>query len=215
MLRDIQPSIAAGAHVAIVGASGAGKSSLVGLLLGWHRAVFGKRAGRRRTSWTPRQWIKLRPHIAWVDPGGATLEPPARQKIWRYGLAAEPRMPVDEAIDAAGLRRVLERLPDGAATALGEGGGLVSGGEGQRVRLGRALLRPGVRLAILDEAVPRPRSRTSAAQLLQRARELWRDATLLSISHDITEALTFERVLVMEEGRIVEDGNPRQLSRRS
>ncbi len=153
---------------------------------------------------------KLRPNIAWVDPAVQLWNRPLRENL-EYGLAGEPRMPVDEAIDAAGLRRVLERLPDGAATALGESGGLVSGGEGQRVRFGRALLRPGVRLVILDEAF-RGLDLNQRRVLLQRARELWRGATLLSISHDITETLAFERVLVLEEGRIVEDANPRELS---
>ncbi len=97
-------------------------------------------------------------------------------------------------------------------TSLGEGGGLVSGGEGQRVRLGRALLRPNVRLAILDEPF-RGLDIEQRHKLLARSRETWRDATLLAISHDIAEALTFPRVLVLEDGRIVEDGDPQALAR--
>jgi ATP-binding cassette subfamily B protein len=119
-------------------------------------------------------------------------------------------MPIDEAIDAADLRRVIERLPDALETPLGEGGGLVSGGEGQRVRLARALLRPNVRLVILDEPF-RGLDIDQRRVLLQRARRLWSNATLLVISHDIAESMTFDRVLVVEEGRIVEDGNPSDL----
>jgi ATP-binding cassette subfamily B protein len=89
---------------------------------------------------------------------------------------------------------------------------LVSGGEGQRARFARALLRPGVRLAILDEPF-RGLDFEQRRKLLARSREIWRDATLLAISHDIAEALTFERVLVIEHGRIVEDGDPRELAR--
>ena len=209
VLRDLQLSIEAGEHVAIVGPSGAGKSSLVGILLGWHRPSSGTVLvdGAQLDAAAVE---KLRPNIAWVDPAVQLWNRPLQENL-EYGLAAEPRMPLDEAIDAAGLRRVLERLPDGAATALGESGGLVSGGEGQRVRFGRALLRPGVRLVILDEAF-RGLDLNQRHALLQRARELWHGATLLSISHDITETLAFERVLVLEEGRIVEDANPRTLS---
>ena len=105
---------------------------------------------------------------------------------------------------------MLERLPEGLDTQLGEGGGLVSGGEGQRVRLARALLRPGVRLVILDEPF-RGLDIEQRRVLLARARELWKDATLLSISHDIAETLTFPRVLVIEEGHIVEAGRPDHL----
>ncbi|HEV2448145.1 MAG TPA: ABC transporter ATP-binding protein, partial [Candidatus Sulfopaludibacter sp.] len=209
VLRDLQLSIRPGEHVAIVGPSGAGKSSLAGILLGWHRASSGTVLvdGAQLDAAAVE---KLRPNIAWVDPAVQLWNRPLQENL-EYGLAAEPRMPVDEAMDAAGLGRVLERLRDGAATALGEGGGLVSGGEGQRVRFGRALLRPGVRLVILDEAF-RGLDLNQRRALLQRARELWHGATLLSISHDITETLAFERVLVLEEGRIVEDANPRQLS---
>ncbi|HTS46571.1 MAG TPA: cysteine peptidase family C39 domain-containing protein [Bryobacteraceae bacterium] len=209
ILRDFQLSIEPGEHVAIVGASGAGKSTLVGILLGWNRLSAGSVLvdGAELDA----EGVELlRPHMAWVDPAVQLWNRPLKENL-EYGLASEPRMPLDEAIDAAGLRRGLERLPDGAATALGEGGGLVSGGEGQRVRFGRALLRPGVRLVILDEAF-RGLDLDQRRTLLQRAREFWRDATLLSISHDITETLAFERVLVLEEGRLLEDGDPRQLA---
>jgi ATP-binding cassette subfamily B protein len=121
-------------------------------------------------------------------------------------------MPVENAIEAAELRSVIERLPNGIETPLGEGGGLVSGGEGQRVRLGRALLRPGVRLAILDEPF-RGLDSEQRHKLLARSREAWRHATLLLVSHDIAEAMSFERVLVLEGGQIIEDGDPRELSR--
>ena len=209
ILRDIQLSIRPGEHVAIVGASGAGKSSLVGLLLGWHRAasgcvlVDGAELDNARVE-------QLRPHIAWVDPAVQLWNRPLLENL-RYGLSDGGRVPLEDVIEAAELRRVLDRLPDGLKTPLGEGGGLVSGGEGQRVRLARALLRPDVRLAILDEPF-RGLDFEQRRKLLARAREFWRDATLLWISHDVAETLTFERVLVVEEGRIVEDGDPRELA---
>ena len=209
VLRDLQLSIAAGEHIAIVGPSGAGKSSLVGILLGWHRPSAGNVLldGAKLDS---RAIEQLRPHTAWVDPAVQLWNRTVKENL-EYGLAGEPRMGLDQAIHASGLRRVLEHLPDGAMTPLGEGGGLVSGGEGQRVRFARALLRPGVRLVILDEAF-RGLDLDQRRLLLQRARDLWRDATLLSISHDITETLAFERVLVIDAGHLVEDGNPRQLA---
>ena len=116
-------------------------------------------------------------------------------------------------IDAADLRGVLERLPDGFETPLGESGALVSGGEGQRVRLGRAMLRSGVRLAILDEPF-RGLDCEQRRELLARARRLWRHATLLCITHDIAGTLGFDRVLVIDRGRIVEDGHPARLAER-
>ncbi len=102
-------------------------------------------------------------------------------------------------------------LPEGHQTKLGDGGGLVSGGEGQRVRLARAFMRPSVSLALMDEPF-RGLGRRQRAALLRRARELWSGATLLCITHDVSETEGFDRVLVMEGGRLVEDGAPAALA---
>src|ERR1700733_13252402 len=138
VLRDINLSIAPGSHTAIVGASGAGKSSLVGLLLGWYRAESGT-VLVNGNQLDDAYLDQLRPHIAWVDPAVQLWNRPLAENL-RYGLPAAPNMPIESAIDAADLTRVIERLPNGRETVLGEAGGLVSGGEGQRVRLARALL---------------------------------------------------------------------------
>jgi ATP-binding cassette subfamily B protein len=208
ILRDINLSIAAGSHVAIVGASGAGKSSLAGLLLGWHRPASGS-VLVDGIQLDDSLLNELRSHTAWVDPAVQLWNRPLAENL-RYGSLETAR--IDQVIDAAELHRVIERLPDGLATPLGEGGGLVSGGEGQRVRLGRAMLRSNVRLVILDEPF-RGLDFDQRHTLLARAREQWRDATLIFISHDIREAMSFERVLVMEDGTTVEDGQgPRFLA---
>ena len=87
-------------------------------------------------------------------------------------------------------------------------------GEGQRVRLARAMLRPDVRLVILDEPF-RGLDFEQRGVLLSRAREHWKDATLLSISHNISETMPFARVLVIDDGRVVEDGAPAELRERA
>ncbi len=202
VLRDINLSIPAGSHIAIVGPSGAGKSSLVGLLLGWHRAAAGS-VLVDGVELDESRLDELRAHTAWVDPAVQLWNRPLAENL-RYGSSATA--PIDDVIDAAELRRVIERLPNGVDTPLGEGGGLVSGGEGQRVRLARAMLRPNVRLVILDEPF-RGLDFEQRHALLARAREHWRNATLIFISHDIREAMSFERVLVMEDGAITEDGH--------
>jgi ATP-binding cassette subfamily B protein len=210
ILRELDLEIEAGSHVAIVGASGAGKSSFVGLLLGWHRAASGRvlvdgeeLAGARLA--------QLRAETAWVDPA---IQLWNRSLIDNLSYGAPEQSAIrhpQSAIEGADLRRVLEKLPDGLQTKLGEGGALLSGGEGQRVRLGRALLRDEARLVILDEPF-RGLDRDKRRALLRRAREVWRDATLLCITHDVSETLGFERVLVVEGGRIVEDDSPRILA---
>jgi ATP-binding cassette subfamily B protein len=97
-------------------------------------------------------------------------------------------------------------------TELGEGGGLVSGGEGQRVRLGRAMHRPGSRLVLLDEPF-RGLDREKRRKLLAEARRHWQAATLMCVTHDVGETLGFPRVLVIEDGRIIEDGDPGTLAK--
>jgi ABC-type multidrug transport system fused ATPase/permease subunit len=153
ILDEINLEIQPGEHMAIVGPSGAGKSSLVGLLLGWHRPAGGRILldgaeldGSRIQS--------LRRDTAWVDPAvrlwNRSLYDNLRYGL-NYGQQNGQEIPLGTVIQEADLFDVIERLPEGMKTSLGEGGGLVSGGEGQRVRLGRSLLRGGVRLAVLDE----------------------------------------------------------------
>ncbi len=211
ILQEINLSVGPGEHVAIVGPSGAGKSSLVGILLGWHRPASGQvlvdglaLGGRLE---------QLRRETAWVDPSVQIWNRSMLSNL-EYGLTDGQPLALDRVIRDADLRALLEKLPDGLQTPLGEAGALVSGGEGQRVRFGRGLLRPRVRLAILDEpfsGLDRERRRA----LLARARSRWRDCTLLCITHDVSETMGFERVLVIERGRVVEDSTPTALAAQS
>jgi ABC-type bacteriocin/lantibiotic exporter with double-glycine peptidase domain len=211
ILQGIDLAIAAGSHVAIIGPSGAGKSSLLGLLLGWHRPASGRILidGERLDG--PRL-ERLRREIAWVDPAVQLWNRSFLENV-RYGAPTDPSLPIGWAIEQADLRGVLERLPDGLQTPLGEGGALVSGGEGQRVRLGRAMARPGVRLVILDEPF-RGLDRERRRELLARARSMWREATLLCVTHDVGETRAFDRAVMIEGGQIVEDGAPADLAKR-
>jgi ATP-binding cassette subfamily B protein len=212
ILDKIDLDIEAGAHVAIVGPSGAGKSSLVSILLGWHRPA----SGRVLIDGSPldgERLERLRRDTAWVDPT-VQLWNRALVDNLHYGMAAAACPPLDRVLEAADLRDLLENLPDELQTRLGEGGALVSGGEGQRVRLGRGLLRLGVRLVILDEPF-RGLDRQRRRELLARARCRWQAATVLCITHDVGETQAFDRVLVVEEGQIIEDGAPADLAAQS
>jgi ATP-binding cassette subfamily B protein len=154
----------------------------------------------------------LRRQTAWVDPAVQIWNRSFLENIC-YGTDADRELEVGPVIESANLRYLLEQLPGGLQTKLGESGGLVSGGEGQRVRLGRAMLRPDVRLVILDEPF-RGLDREQRRELLTRARKLWRHATLLCIMHNLEETREFERVIVVESGRIAEDGSPKVLAAR-
>jgi len=208
ILDEVNLQIDSGSHVAVVGPSGAGKSSLVGLLLGWHQPTEGIITVDDEIL-EDDVLQRLRRQTAWVDP---------EVRLWNrsffdnlsYGCSNDASAAMSAVIRETDLYGVLEGLPDGFQTSLGEGGCVVSGGEGQRVRLARALLRPDVRLAILDEPF-RGLDRTQRRRLLDCARRRWVSGTLIFITHDVGETVDFERVLVIERGRIVEDGDPVKL----
>jgi ATP-binding cassette subfamily B protein len=209
ILDDISLRINPGEHIAIVGPSGAGKSSLVGLLLGWQRPMSGQVLVDGQILDGDRIQ-HLRQHTAWVDPAVRLWNRSLFENL-RYGMAHNNGSPIGEVIDEASLFEVVERLPDGMKTILGEGGGLVSGGEGQRVRLGRALFRSETLLAILDEPF-RGLDRDKRRSLLKAARAHWKDTSLICITHDVGETLDFDQALVIEGGRIIEAGKPEVLS---
>jgi ATP-binding cassette subfamily B protein len=145
-----------------------------------------------------------------VDPAGQLWEQSLYDNL-TYGDADEPQRELPLALSRADLLDVLEKLPDGMQSNLGESGARVSGGQGQRVRLGRALMRRGARLVLLDEPF-RGLERSRRRVLLERVRTHWPRATLLFVSHDIRETLEFDRVLVLDRGQLVEDGVPAVLA---
>jgi ATP-binding cassette subfamily B protein len=208
LLDAIDLHVAPGEHLAIVGRSGAGKSSLIALLLGWHRPAVGEIRVDGATLDGSRI-AALRRRTAWLDPAVAIWNEPLIDNLL-YGSSSAALSRVGAALSDADLLELVANLPEGLQTELGEGGGLLSGGEGQRVRLGRALLRSEVSLVILDEPL-RGLDRTRRAALIERVRKLWSHATLLCVTHDIEETLDFPRVVVVEAGAIVQDGRPRQL----
>ncbi len=208
ILEEISLRLEPGTHAAIVGPSGAGKSSLVGMLLGWLSPGSGRLLvdGQELDA---AMLDRLRQQTAWVDPAVHLWNRSLLENV-RYGSSELSTDSLAQALEGAELPGLLEKLPDGLQSRLGEGGALVSGGEGQRVRLARAMLRTAARLVILDEPF-RGLDRERRRRLLGRARKLWRGATLLCVTHDVTETQEFDRVVVIENGRLAEQGNPADL----
>ena len=208
VLRDLDLAVRPGQHVAVLGESGAGKSTLFGFLLGWYGLAAGRCEidGRSYDAGLPPELLHA---TAWAAPEAALWDRSLLDNLCAGG-APPPAAPA-EALRAAGLLDLLGQLPAGLRTRLGEDGRRLSGGEAQRLRLARALLRPGVRLALLDEPF-RGLDAGRRAALLAAARAHWRRATLLCITHSPAEALAFDRLLVLERGRLVESGSPRRLA---
>jgi ATP-binding cassette subfamily B protein len=209
VLSDVQLSIEAGEHVAVIGASGAGKTSLLGVLLGWNNLATGSVTvdGRELDAAGVE---RLRQETSWLDPSVYLWNQPLIDNI-AYGSPDSDPFGMHAVLEGAGLYSVLDRLPVGLQSLMGEGGRLVSGGEGQRVRLGRALMRRSPRLVLLDEPF-RGLDRGQRQQLLTRSRERWSGVTMLCVTHDISDTRSFDRVVVMEEGKVVEQGTPLELA---
>jgi ABC-type bacteriocin/lantibiotic exporter with double-glycine peptidase domain len=210
ILSGLDLDVPGASHVAVVGQSGSGKSSLLGVLLGWHRPT----TGQVLVDGIPLEGShlsRLRAETAWVDP---------MTRVWNdtlfdnvtFGASAVATTDIGRIMEAADLRDVLQHVPAGLQTHVGEDGRLLSDGEGQRVRFARGLLRRDARLVILDEPFVglEPQRRRL---LLERARRLWEHATLLYVTHDVDHTALFDRVLVIEDGKIVEDGPPAVLAR--
>jgi ABC-type bacteriocin/lantibiotic exporter with double-glycine peptidase domain len=209
LLEGVNLSISAAEHVAIVGASGAGKSSLLALLLGWHEPATGRITVDGELLDAARL-ARLREETAWVDPALRLWDRSLYDNLV-FGASGDPQAALPSALAHAELLPVLEQLREGLQANLGEGGVRVSGGQGQRVRLGRALMRERARLVLLDEPF-RGLPRDQRCGLLRSVREHWAGATLLFVSHDIRDSADFDRVLVVAGGRIVEDGAPALLA---
>lgn len=207
VLSNIRFDIPAGSHVAIVGASGAGKSTLIRLLLGWIEAS----EGTLRVNEKPYQGAlvaALQNRTVWIDPDTYLWNRSLIANI-RYGHGDE--RDVTEAVSSSGLIDTMSVLPQGFATQVGESGRRLSGGEGQRLRMSRGLMMNDPALVLLDEPFRGLPSNERTA-FLQSIRTRWKGVTMLCATHDVDDTADFDWVLVVEDGKIVEQGSPAMLA---
>jgi ATP-binding cassette subfamily B protein len=209
LLDAVSLSVAAGEHIAVVGRSGSGKSSLIALLLGFHEASSGTLLVDGRPLDDVRRKALLQTTV-WVDPGVQLWNTSVRHNV-DYAVRKLEHRSFLHTAELSDLLPVIDHLDRGLDTEVGPEGALVSGGEGQRIRLARGLHRAKVRLVVLDEAF-RGLDRPTRERLTANVRAAFPNATLFSVSHDIRSALDFPRVLVVEDGRLAEDGAPRMLA---
>lgn len=207
-LRDFTLEVEPGETVAIVGPSGAGKSTIFQLA----ERFYDPQAGTIRLDGIPltaADPADIRARMALVPQDGVLFTADARDNL-RYGKWNATDAEIWEAARAANAESFLERLPQGLDTHLGENGTRLSGGQQQRLAIARALLRD-ASILLLDEATSALDAESE--RLVQDALQgLMKSRTTLVIAHRLATVRAADRIVVMEEGRIVEQGSHAKLS---
>jgi len=206
-LDDICLEIAPGESVALVGPSGAGKTSLIQLLLRYYDVSEGC---IRINGQDIRQLSlhDLRKGIAIVPQDPVIFSANTLENI-HYGRATATDAEVQQAAKAALVDEFIDRLPEGYQTFLGERGTRLSGGQRQRIAIARAILK-GAPLLLLDEATS-ALDAESEILVQQGLSAAMQGRTTLVIAHRLATVQKADRIVVMERGRIVETGTPEDL----
>ncbi len=210
VLREVELEVAPGEVVALVGSSGAGKSTLMGLI----PRFFDPTAGRVLVDGHDLRGVRvasLREQVALVSQDVQLFHDSVRENI-RYGRLDATDAEVVEAARAANAHDFVMALPGGYDAPVGERGVKLSGGQRQRISIARALLR-GAPILLLDEATSAldSESETLVKEALER---LMQGRTKLIVAHRLATVRDAHRILVMEGGRIVEEGTHAELARR-
>jgi ATP-binding cassette subfamily B protein len=190
LLEAVSLDFPAGTHVAVVGPSGSGKTTLLGLVLGVIEPSEGTvevGAGRGDLSWVA------------VD-----------TRLWNDTITANV-LYGNQGTDDKNQLALAEGTDIDRRGTIGEGGRLLSDGQAQRVRLARGFGRQHANIVVLDEpfqGLERQRRR----RLLKAARSHWAGATLICCTHDVSDTIEFDRVVVVESGRVAELGRPHDLA---
>ena len=206
-LQGIDLEIAAGQTVGIVGPVGAGKSTLAHLLAAVHPVPEGTiRFDGLDLNAIPRAHLRAR--VVLVPQESFLFSRSIADNI-ALGDAGAPGSRIAEAARLAHLTTDLDLLPQGLDTRVGERGHTLSGGQRQRVALARALLLD-PRVLILDDALSSVDAGTEEG-ILRGLRDYGRGRTVLFIAHRVSTVLHADRIVVLDDGRIVESGPPGDL----
>jgi ATP-binding cassette subfamily B protein len=203
-LRDLSLRVAAGGSVAIVGPTGSGKSTLAALLVRlWDAPVGTIFIDGREIHTIPLR--ELRAAIGFVPQEAFLFSRTLRENV-AFGA---PEAGVVAAADVASLSPDVAQLPGGWDALVGERGLTLSGGQRQRATLARALLRD-PRIVILDDAFAAVDAETEAV-ILERLRARIEGRTTLVITHRLRVAAGLDRIVVLDDGRVVEEGTHAEL----
>ncbi|GAA1266584.1 ABC transporter ATP-binding protein [Saccharothrix xinjiangensis] len=208
-ISDFTLDVRPGEVIALVGASGAGKSTALNLVIGFLRPT----GGRVLLDGVDMEELDLRSYrrfVSVVPQESVLFEGTIRDNV-TYGLEDVPDDVLRRALADANALEFIDRLPDGLDTVVGERGARLSGGQKQRLAIARALIRD-PRVLVLDEATSALDNRSEA--LVQQALgRLVRGRTVFVVAHRLSTIRNADRIVVMEDGRIAEVGSHDELLR--
>ncbi|WP_405910629.1 ABC transporter ATP-binding protein [Streptomyces sp. NBC_00828] len=209
-VRDFSLSVSPGETIALVGASGAGKSTVLNLVIGFIRPT----SGRLLLDGTDMSTLDLRTYrrfVSVVPQESILFDGTVRENV-AYGMDDAGDTAVREALRDANALEFVDRLPQGLDTVVGEHGARLSGGQRQRLAIARALIRD-PRVLILDEATSALDTRSEA--LVQQAlARLLHGRTTFVVAHRLSTIRGADRIVVMGDGAIQEIGTHEELLRR-
>jgi ABC-type multidrug transport system fused ATPase/permease subunit len=208
VLSNIDLKIRAGERVAIIGKTGAGKSTLVSLLPRFYDPTEGRVLLDNRDA-KDFTLASLRENISLVFQEPVLFATSIAENI-AYGKPDATRDQIIKAAKLAGLDSIIDSLPDGYDTILGERGGTLSGGQRQCVSIARAIIKDAP-IAILDEPTS-GLDHQSAALVMQALHRLMMNRTVLIISHQLDMLRQATRIIVISQGQIIEDGVPSKVA---
>ncbi len=207
VLDNLNLTVAPGETVAIVGSTGSGKSTLVGLIA----RLYDVTAGQVRVAGVDVRDLdleELRRRIGFVPQETFLFSATMRENI-AYGLDDPEDGAIEEAAEISRLLSTIREFPRGFDTVVGERGITLSGGQKQRTAISRAIIRS-PEILILDDALSSVDTNTEE-EVLSKLRSVLRSRTGLIISHRVTTVREADRILVIEGGRIIEEGTHDEL----
>ena len=202
MLDHFTLEVKEGERIAFVGESGSGKSTILSLIIGFYKP----QGGVIKIDGIPMEELsmkKYRQSLAIVLQNNILFSGTIRENI-TYGLPGISDEKVQQAVYMANLQDVIDSLPQGLDTSIGEHGGRLSGGQRQRIAIARALVRD-PRIIILDEATS-ALDNVSERHVQGAIEQLMTGRTTFIVAHRLSTVRNADRIVVMKKGRIVEIG---------